>query len=155
MDTLKNPTKCLWRWEPDRRSNIFFNPPEHLCAVTYNWNIVACDVKQPFSLTLDTRNTLGVWKPVAHGVKTRVEFWKHMFQSSTVGHSPNWAMQNYMGHSKSAFIIILHPLSWFLYKRDKSTDGLLNKKSLILYGNWIHLRTFYVFRNKFMYFIAL
>ena len=32
--TLKNPTKCLWRWEPDRRSN-FFNPPAHLCAVTY------------------------------------------------------------------------------------------------------------------------
>ena len=32
--TLKNPTKCLWRWEPDRRSN-FFIPPAHLCAVTY------------------------------------------------------------------------------------------------------------------------
>ena len=26
--TLKNPTKCLWRWEPDRRFNF-------LCAVTY------------------------------------------------------------------------------------------------------------------------
>ena len=26
---------CLWRWEPDRRSNFFFNPPAHLCAVTY------------------------------------------------------------------------------------------------------------------------
>ena len=33
--TLKNPTKCLWRWEPDRRSNFFFSPPAHLCAVTY------------------------------------------------------------------------------------------------------------------------
>ena len=33
--TLKNPTKCLWRWEPDRRSNFFFNPPAHLCSVTY------------------------------------------------------------------------------------------------------------------------
>ena len=32
--TVKNPTKCLWRWEPDRRFN-FFNPPAHLCAVTY------------------------------------------------------------------------------------------------------------------------
>ena len=31
---LKNPTKCLWRWEPDCRSN-FFSPPAHLCAVTY------------------------------------------------------------------------------------------------------------------------
>ena len=33
--TLKNPTKCLWRWEPDRRSNFFFSPPAHPCAVTY------------------------------------------------------------------------------------------------------------------------
>ena len=28
--TLKNPTKCLWRLEPDRRYN-FFSPPAHLC----------------------------------------------------------------------------------------------------------------------------
>ena len=34
MGTLKNPAKCLWRWEPDRRSNYFFSPPAHLCAVT-------------------------------------------------------------------------------------------------------------------------
>ena len=27
---LKNPAKCLWRWEPDRRNN-FFGPPAHLC----------------------------------------------------------------------------------------------------------------------------
>ena len=33
--TLKNPTKCLWRWEPDGRSNFFLNPPAHLCAITY------------------------------------------------------------------------------------------------------------------------
>ena len=32
-DTL-NPTKCLWRSEPDCRSN-FFIPPANLCAVTY------------------------------------------------------------------------------------------------------------------------
>ena len=31
----RNGTKCLWRWEPDRRSNFFFSPPAHLCAVTY------------------------------------------------------------------------------------------------------------------------
>ena len=47
--TFKNPTKCLWRWEPDRTSN-FFSPPAHLCAVTYYWNIVNCDVKQPIQL---------------------------------------------------------------------------------------------------------
>ena len=27
---LKNPTKCLWRWESN-----FFSPPAYLCAVTY------------------------------------------------------------------------------------------------------------------------
>ena len=32
--TLKNPRKCLCRWEPDRWSN-FFIPLAHLCAVTY------------------------------------------------------------------------------------------------------------------------
>ena len=33
--TLKNPTTCLWRLEPNRRSNyFFFSPPAHLCAVT-------------------------------------------------------------------------------------------------------------------------
>ena len=31
----ENPTKCLWRWEPDRRFNFFFNLPVHLCVVTY------------------------------------------------------------------------------------------------------------------------
>ena len=29
MGTLKNPTKCLWRWDPDCRSN-FFSPLAHL-----------------------------------------------------------------------------------------------------------------------------
>ena len=32
---FKNPSKCLWRLEPDNRSNFFFSPPVHLCAVTY------------------------------------------------------------------------------------------------------------------------
>ena len=33
--TLKNPTKCLWRWELFRRYYFFFSPPAHLYAVTY------------------------------------------------------------------------------------------------------------------------
>ena len=33
-DMLKNLGKCLWCWEPNRRSN-FFSPPAYLCAVTY------------------------------------------------------------------------------------------------------------------------
>ena len=30
--TFKDPTKCLWHWEYDRRLN-FFSPHVHLCAV--------------------------------------------------------------------------------------------------------------------------
>ena len=39
-------TKCLWRWEPDHRSN-FYSPPSYLCAVTY---VSDCDVKQQIHL---------------------------------------------------------------------------------------------------------
>ena len=42
--TLKNPTKCLWRWEPDRRYNFFLGPPAvpaHLCAVAYMTEIIS------------------------------------------------------------------------------------------------------------------
>ena len=31
--TLKTPMKCVWRREPDRRSN-FFGPPALICAIT-------------------------------------------------------------------------------------------------------------------------
>ena len=34
MGTLKNPAKCLWRWDPDRRYN-FFLVRLHIRAVTY------------------------------------------------------------------------------------------------------------------------
>ena len=37
--TLKNPAKCLWRWEPDRRHN-FFSLSAYLCAVTYMTEIL-------------------------------------------------------------------------------------------------------------------
>ena len=42
----KNPTKCLWRWEPNCRYHFFFSLPAHLCAVTYmteislNWTLI-------------------------------------------------------------------------------------------------------------------
>ena len=47
--TLKNPAKCLRRWEPDRRYNYFFSPPATLWRRIYDWNIVACDVKHPIN----------------------------------------------------------------------------------------------------------
>ena len=47
--TVKTPTKCLWRLEPDRRYKFFFSQPAHLCRHIYNWNIVACDVKHQYT----------------------------------------------------------------------------------------------------------
>ena len=32
---VKEPYEMSMAWEPDRRSNFFFSPPAHLCAVTY------------------------------------------------------------------------------------------------------------------------
>ena len=32
---VKEPYEMSMAWEPDRRSNCFFSPPAHLCAVTY------------------------------------------------------------------------------------------------------------------------
>ena len=43
--TLKNPTKCLWRLESDRR--YYFLTCRHI----YDWNIVEWDVNQPISLS--------------------------------------------------------------------------------------------------------
>ena len=51
--TLKNPTctKCLRRWEPDRRSNILLQSAcTSMCRHIHDWNIVDCDVKQPIQL---------------------------------------------------------------------------------------------------------
>ena len=50
-DTQKNPTKFIWRWEPDRRSTSFLMPLAHrsMCRHKYNWNIGYCDVKLPIN----------------------------------------------------------------------------------------------------------
>ena len=32
---VKEPYEMSMAWEQDRRFNFFFNPPAHLCAVTY------------------------------------------------------------------------------------------------------------------------
>ena len=38
-------------WEPDRRSNSFFSPPAHLCAVTYMTEISLIVTLNNHSLT--------------------------------------------------------------------------------------------------------
>ena len=49
---LVNPSTMAW--EPDRRSNFFFSPPAHLCAVTYMTEIsliVTLNIQFTHSLT--------------------------------------------------------------------------------------------------------
>ena len=54
----KEPYEMSMVLGADRRSNFFFSPSAHLCAITYNWNIVECDVKQPIhSLTHPSKRT--------------------------------------------------------------------------------------------------
>ena len=44
--TLKNPTKCLWRWEPTVGQLLLQSACTSMCRHIYDWNIVNCDVKQ-------------------------------------------------------------------------------------------------------------
>ena len=59
FSNTKDPTKCLWRWESDRRYNFFFSPPAHLCRHIYNWNIVACDAKHQYTHSLKHKYVMG------------------------------------------------------------------------------------------------
>ena len=40
-----NPTKYLWRWEPNRRSTTFFM--QAACTCMYKWNVVKPPINQP------------------------------------------------------------------------------------------------------------
>ena len=43
-------------WEPDRRSNFFFSPPAHLCAVTYMTEItLIVTLNNQFTFTLSQK----------------------------------------------------------------------------------------------------
>ena len=64
MGTLKNPTKCLWRWEPDRRSNFFFSPPAHLCAVACMTEIsLIVTLNNQFNQPIQTGRIMVWWCP--------------------------------------------------------------------------------------------
>ena len=48
-------------WEPDRRSNFFFSPPAHLCAVTYVTEIsLIVTLNNQFTLPYTPVGTRGV-----------------------------------------------------------------------------------------------
>ena len=58
---VKEPNEMSMAWEPDRRSNFFFNPPAHLCAVTYITEISfhVTLINQSHSLTHLVRKNAG------------------------------------------------------------------------------------------------
>ena len=50
-------------WEPDRRSNFFFSPPAHLCAVTYMTEIsLIVTLNNQFTLPYLTNTNYTVYK---------------------------------------------------------------------------------------------
>ena len=59
---VKEPYEMSMAWEPDRRSNFFFNPPAHLCAVTYiteiSFHVTLNNQSHSLTLTSKTRRTL-------------------------------------------------------------------------------------------------
>ena len=64
-DTLMNPTKCLWHWEPDRRFRFVFNPPAYLCPVTYITEIL-------LHVTLNSHIFISPWGPRGFIKKMRI-----------------------------------------------------------------------------------
>ena len=56
---LKNHTKCLYRWEPDRRSNVFVGQPAHLFAVAYITEI-------SLNVTLNTFKKAYTWLYISY-----------------------------------------------------------------------------------------
>ena len=59
---VKEPYEMSMAWEPDRRSNSFFSPPAHLCAVTYMTEI-------PLIVTLNNHS-------LTHSLKVEM-VWSH------------------------------------------------------------------------------
>ena len=78
-DTLKNHTKCRWRWEPDR--NLLIQATStFMCCHIYNWNIIGFDVKQPIkkptSLIVTRYNSLHMFL----NYKTKVQLLRDRFK---------------------------------------------------------------------------
>ena len=73
-------TKCLWRWELDRKSSFFFSPPTHLCALTYMTEIsLIVTINKPIHLTFNKRKSSGML-----GLKHKT----FAFIFSSVAHAP-------------------------------------------------------------------
>ena len=110
--TLKNPTKLVWRWEPDRRYNFFFGPPAQLCRHVYDWNIVACDVKHQYTQFVKRIRLGGDLR----GVPFSSDVW--IRQISCLGEIRRHFPQNQTGSEQLARIVSdsrgLSVLSWRL-----------------------------------------
>ena len=67
--SFKEPYEMSMAWEPDRRSNFFFSPPAHLCAVTYMTEIsliVTLNNQLPCLAFTDQAKYLGVTIDTKH-----------------------------------------------------------------------------------------
>ena len=80
-------------WEPDRRSNFFFDPPAHLCAVTYMTEIsLIVTLNNQFTLPYEGIYMVyvqAVWRRLAYR-NAVVGFFNEFAPISTRGHPFLW-----------------------------------------------------------------
>ena len=94
----KNPTKCLWRLEPDRRSNFLLRSAcTSVCRRMYDWNIVDCDVKQPIDLSPKARHRncwqiFSLWPHNQMARQVVAQLWRHNRMTSKGQHAAPHAL---------------------------------------------------------------
>ena len=114
--TLKNPSKSLWRWEPDRMYNFFFNVSAHMCRHKYDWNIVACDVKhQRVSWSNNSlfHDHVG-FSFGEHSIQRNIPSWFWCSGSIAQGCTPFISGTSFSRLSKASFKLLCDPLTtWY------------------------------------------
>ena len=110
---LKNPTKCIWRWTPDRRSVFFCIPPAHICAVTYMTKI-------SLNVTLNNQIHLTSQRvPVGKQDKKWVSCWGYMGMNRV---QDNKIVQNSFLVHTLCFVYCSNLIPMNLGKRDLNTS---------------------------------
>ena len=100
-------------WEPDRRSNFFFSPPAHLCAVTYMTEI----------LLIVTLNNQFTTSPVIKLESRQMQDWANWSELST-GQKKKWLGEFKAVYSRFRYYMyITDILLWLL---DFDIDAVLH-----------------------------
>ena len=131
-------------WEPDRRSNFFFSPPAHLCAVTYMTEIsLIVTLKNQFNPTQPNQPGFqefflmqNSWKPgicISYGYKqsyyTRTPCIQKVFIATYSIIRNSFMFKN--GNRRYKYLVLGHEESYFVKehsdsKHKYSEDDIIN-----------------------------